>query len=113
MKADLFRYGLGRILTILRLFLTQGQTAEFVTKYVDKGARVGVIGQLQVDTWTDKETGEARNRAKIVVRELDLLESRAEADLRRGGSRRSFPRDDDDDDDFNPSKAGTGGFFDT
>ena len=72
-----------------------------------------MIGQLQVDTWTDKESGEARNRAKIVVRELDLLESRAEADLRRGGSRRSFPRDDDDEDDFNPSKAGTGGFFDT
>ena len=83
-----------------------------MTKYVDKGARVGVIGQLQVDTWNDKETGEARNRAKIVVRDFDLLESRAEADLRRKGGRRSFSRGDEDDEDFNPSKAGSGGFFD-
>jgi single-strand DNA-binding protein len=90
----------------------QGQTAEFVSKYVEKGARVGVVGQLQVDTWIDKESGEARNRAKVVVRDLDLLETRAEADLRRSGPRSpSFYANDDDDFD-GPSKAGTGGFFD-
>jgi len=88
-----------------------GQTAEFVAKYVDKGTRVGVIGQLQIDWWQDKETGEPRNRAKVVVRDLDVLETRAESELRRsgGGRRRSF---DDDEDDYSPSKAGTGGFFD-
>jgi len=89
----------------------KGQTAEFVAKFVDKGTRVGVIGQLQVDTWEDRETGEPRNRAKVVVRDLDVLETRAEAELRRGGNRRSFYTDDDDDD-YSPSKAGTGGFFD-
>jgi len=94
----------------------QGQTAEFVSKFVDKGTRVGVIGQLQVDTWKDRETGEPRNRAKVIVRDLDVLETRAEAELRRGGrSRKSFytnDDDDDDDDDYSPGKAGTGGFFD-
>ena len=98
---------------VLRNMAQKGQTAEFVSKYVDKGARVGVIGQLQVDTWEDRETGEARNRAKVVVRDFDLLETRAEAELRRGGgNRRSFYTDNDGDDDYSPSKAGTGGFFD-
>jgi single-strand DNA-binding protein len=91
----------------------QGQTAEFVAKYVDKGARIGVVGQLQVDTWTDKASGEARNRAKVIVRDFDILETRAEADLRRGGRRGpSFSSDDNDDELYDgPSSAGTGGFF--
>ena len=93
------------------IFSNQGQTAEFVAKYVDKGARVGVVGQLQIDSWTDKATGEPRNLAKVIVRDFDILESRAEAELRRSG-RRSFS-DDGGEDDFygGPSSAGTGGFF--
>lgn len=90
-----------------------GQTAEFVSKYVDKGARVGVIGSLQIDEWNDKETGEKRRKAKVVVREFDILESKAEAELRRSTSRGpSFYTKDDDDDEYNPSAAGSGGFFD-
>lgn len=76
------------------------------------------MGQLQVDRWTDRESGEIRNRAKVVVRDIDVLETRAEAELRRGGSQQqrggqhtsSFG---DDDMDYNgPTKAGSGGFFD-
>ena len=91
-----------------------GQTAEFASKYIDRGARVGVIGTLQLDQWTDRETGEPRSKAKIVVRELDLLETKAEAELRRANRRGpsfSAGDDDDDDDDGGPSPAGTGGFF--
>lgn len=86
-----------------------GQTAEFVSKYVDKGGRVGVIGGLQIDEWNDKETGEKRNKAKVVVREFDILESKAEADLRRQNSRGpSFG----DDDEYKPSSgSAAGGFF--
>jgi single-strand DNA-binding protein len=95
-----------------------GQTAEFVSKYVDKGARVGVIGSLQVDQWSDKASGEPRSRAKVVVRDFDLLETKAEADNRRSGKRGpSFERDNSDDDEGGggyggPSPAGSGGFFD-
>jgi single-strand DNA-binding protein len=107
-----------------------GQTAEFVSKYVDKGARVGVIGSLQVDQWLDKESGEKREKAKVIVRDFDILETRAEAELRRGGGRGSggggenrggggenrrgpsFYTKDDDDDDYNPASGGAGGFFD-
>lgn len=93
------------------MIFSKGQTAEYVSKFVEKGVRVGVVGQLQVDTWIDKVSGEPRNRAKVVVRDIDILETRAEADLRRSGQRgASFYTDDDD---FNgSSKAGTGGFFD-
>jgi single-stranded DNA-binding protein len=92
-------------------FHTQGQTAEFVAKYVDKGARIGVVGQLQVDTWIDKNTGEKRSKPKIIVRDLDMLETKAEAEFRRSGRRRSVSDDEDDelDDQF---KAGSGDFFD-
>ena len=57
---------------------------------------------LKIDDWTDRETGEPRNRPKIIVREFDILETRAEADLRRNRY--------DDDDGFRG--AGVGGFFD-
>jgi len=105
-----------------------GQTAEYVTKYIDKGARVGVIGTLQIDEWTDKATGELRNRVKVIVREFELLETKAEAELRRsrnkGGGGKSYSsgkkrqpnnyNDDDDEDLYRPNTggAGNGGFFD-
>jgi single-strand DNA-binding protein len=60
-----------------------GQTAEFVSKYVDKGMRISVIGTLQIDEWSDPETGEMRCKAKVIVREVDLLESRVETEQRR------------------------------
>ena len=95
-----------------------GQTAEFVTQFVDKGARVGVIGSLQVDEWTDRETGEPRQRAKIVVRDFDLLETRAEAEARRsgrgGGGGSSYGNNNNSNNSQNSdgfSPAGSGGFF--
>lgn len=66
-----------------------GQAAEFASKFVDSGMRVSVIGTLQVDQWTDKETGEARSRIKVAVRDFDIMETRAESETRRskqGGS---------------------------
>ena len=87
-----------------------GVTAEFVSKYVDKGARVGVIGSLDVDTWLDKETGEPRSKPKVIVREFDILETKAEADARR--SKQRGPSFYTSTDDYNPSTNSSGGFFD-
>jgi single-strand DNA-binding protein len=89
-----------------------GQTAEFVSKFVDKGARVGVVGSLQIDEWNDKSTGELRSRPKVVVRDFDILETKAEADLRRSNKRGPAFSKDDGEDEW-PSSAGTGGFFDS
>jgi single-strand DNA-binding protein len=88
-----------------------GQTAEFVAKYVEKGSRVSVVGSLQLDQWIDKESGESRSRAKIFVRDLDILETKAEAEMRRKTSNRG-PSFSTSDNDGGPSPAGTGGFFD-
>lgn len=91
-----------------------GQTAEFVTKYVDKGARIGVIGSLQIDDWTDKATGEPRSRPKVIVRELDILETKYEAETRRssrGGKASYGDVDSVDQDETWPSSAGSGDFF--
>ncbi|KAL7543439.1 hypothetical protein ACHAXR_012965 [Thalassiosira sp. AJA248-18] len=105
-----------------------GRDAEYVTNYVEKGTRLGITGSLVMDGWADKMTGEQRRKAKIVVRHIDILESRAEAELRKsnkgsysgssggsggsgGGKNYNYDDDDDDDDGGGPSPAGTGGFF--
>mmetsp|Transcript_412 Transcript_412/g.695 ORF Transcript_412/g.695 Transcript_412/m.695 type:complete len:285 (+) Transcript_412:176-1030(+) len=104
-----------------------GRDAEYAAKYVTKGARVGVTGSVNVDAWTDRMTGEEKTSVKIVVKQLDILETKAEADLRQGrqvggGNNRSYGYDSDyrygtnDSNDSardnGPSSAGSGGFFD-
>jgi len=115
-----------------------GKDAEYASKYANKGCRVGVRGPITVDTWNDKATGEKRQKAKIIVRDFDILETKAESELRRGrqsanqsygnksysnnnnqksdNNRRSFYTDDEDDEDDDDEdggfpSAGTGGFF--
>ncbi|KAK1742496.1 single-stranded DNA-binding protein [Skeletonema marinoi] len=100
-----------------------GRDAEYVTSYVEKGTRLGIQGQLTMDGWVDKMSGEQRRRAKVIVRQVDILETRAEAELRKsrkggnnfsgGNNNMSNKRNtfDDDDDEDGPSPAGTGGFF--
>mmetsp|Transcript_20429 Transcript_20429/g.26339 ORF Transcript_20429/g.26339 Transcript_20429/m.26339 type:complete len:263 (+) Transcript_20429:40-828(+) len=93
-----------------------GQTAEFVAKYVDKGSRVGVVGTLEIDEWNDRETGELRCRPKVIVRDFDMLETRAEAEARRAGRGQSSYNDQRSSGNASngggPSPA-TGGFFDS
>ncbi len=98
-----------------------GRDAEYVSSYVEKGTRLGIQGQLTMDGWVDKMSGEQRRRPKVLVRQVDILETRAEAELRKSkkggsfsggnnnmnGNRNNF----DDDEDDGPSPAGTGGFF--
>lgn len=99
-----------------------GRDAEYVTSYVEKGTRLGIQGQLTMDGWVDKMSGEQRRRPKVLVRQVDILETRAEAELRKNrkdgnfsgnnnnmSSRRNTFNEDEDDD--GPSPAGTGGFF--
>jgi single-strand DNA-binding protein len=101
-----------------------GRDAEYAAKYVNKGARIGVSGSLAVDSWVDREGGDKRSKCTVIVNDLDILESKAEAELRRGSQqsfkqqgatrRKSFYTEDDKDDDdefLGPHSAGTGGFF--
>lgn len=103
-----------------------GRDAEYANNYVTKGARIGITGSIAKDEWADRATGEPRSRHKVQVKHLDILESKAEADLRRGNSGRSYGGGGGGnsygggnyggggsyDDDGGPEPAGTGGFFD-
>lgn len=52
--------------------------AEIAEKYVSKGDKLSVIGEITYRKWQDKNTGQDRYSTEINVRELELL----------GGSRR-------------------------
>jgi len=63
-----------------------GRDAEYAEKFVTKGARVGVTGTLNVDAWEDRMTSEERTSVKVIVKHIDILETKAEAEMRRGRS---------------------------
>ena len=101
-----------------------GRDAEYITNYVEKGSRLGITGSLTQDGWVDKTTGEQRRKPKIIVRHIDILESKAEAELRKsnkgsygsgggggydGDSNSRKSSYDKDEDSMSP--AGSGGFF--
>lgn len=57
--------------------LAWGKTADVVTKYTNKGKRVGVVGKLHINKYETKD-GEKRSRAEVIVNSIQLL-SGAEA----------------------------------
>lgn len=61
-----------------------GQTAEVAANYVRKGSLIGVSGSLEIERWTDRQTGEERENPVIVVKDLSLLGSKKENES--GGS---------------------------
>lgn len=46
---------------------------EILRDYVRKGSRIYVEGALRTRSWDDRETGQRRYRAEIVVTEISLL----------------------------------------
>ncbi|MFM9960099.1 MAG: single-stranded DNA-binding protein [Planctomycetaceae bacterium] len=63
-----------------------GRTAEIAGEYLTKGKQVLVEGRLQLDTWDDKETGQKRNKLKVVGETMTMLGSRQDGDGGGGGS---------------------------
>ncbi len=60
-----------------------GQSAEFAGQYLDKGALVGIEGRLQQDKW-EGDDGQKRSKVVIVAGNVTPLESKQEAEARRG-----------------------------
>ena len=59
-----------------------GRLAEVVKAYMAKGKRVRVIGRLEYQSWTDKETAALRSRAVIVASQVLFLDyDRAQSGL--------------------------------
>lgn len=71
------------------------QTAEFVSKYFQKGSMAVVSGRLQIRDWTDRE-GNKRRSAEINVDNVYFGESRRrDGDAPRSDSRSSYSSYDD------------------
>lgn len=65
-----------------------GRTAEIAGEYLTKGKQVLIEGRLQLDTWDDKETGQKRNKLKVIGENMTMLGSRQDGD---GGGRGRGP----------------------
>ena len=65
-----------------------GRTAEIAGEYLSKGKQVLIEGRLQLDSWDDKETGQKRNKLKVVCENMTMLGSRQDGD---GGGRGRGP----------------------
>ena len=50
-------------------------TAEFVSKYFDKGVRMGVTGSLQINTWENEE-GKKMYSAEVLVNSIDFADGK-------------------------------------
>ncbi len=68
-----------------------GTLANRVEQYCRKGSLICIEGKLHLDTWDDKTTGQKRQKHKIVVDTMELLETRAEAEARRGRAPAAAP----------------------
>lgn len=52
-----------------------GKMAETLAKHCSKGNRLGVVGRLEQDTWTDKNTGQKRSKVYVVAENFQFLEA--------------------------------------
>lgn len=52
-----------------------GRTAELAGQYLSKGRPVFIEGRLQMDTWTDSQTGKQRSKLKVVGENMQFIGS--------------------------------------
>lgn len=49
-----------------------GKTAEIIDQYLQKGTKIGIEGELQMDTWEDKD-GDKRSKIKVRVNKFHFV----------------------------------------
>ena len=62
-----------------------GRTAEVAGEYLKKGRPVFVEGRLQLDSWEDKQSGQKRNKLKVIGEKMEFLGSRGGGESEGGG----------------------------
>lgn len=50
-----------------------GKTAEYVSKYGQKGSAAFIQGRLKTESWEDKNTGKKQSKTRIIAERVDLL----------------------------------------
>lgn len=63
-----------------------GKPAQVAADYVRKGTMVGVSGEIDLDSWSDRTSGEMRQQIKITVNDLRLLGSKQDAGANHSAS---------------------------
>jgi single-strand DNA-binding protein len=53
-----------------------GKTAELAQQYLKKGREIFVDGELKLDQWDDKTTGQKRSKLQVIVNNLQFLGAR-------------------------------------
>jgi single-strand DNA-binding protein len=50
-----------------------GKQGELVSKYLQKGSPAFIEGRLRFDSWEDKQSGQKRNKLKVVLENVQFL----------------------------------------
>lgn len=56
-----------------------GKPAQVAADYVRKGTMVGISGEIDLDSWSDRTSGEMRQQIKITANDLRLLSSKQDS----------------------------------
>jgi len=75
-----------------------GKLGEIAQEYLSKGSKVYVEGRIQTDKY--EKDGQTRYATKIIVRELQMLDSRSAESTQSGSDDLRPPTPDDFDDDI-------------
>tara|TARA_Y100001968_G_scaffold270740_1_gene262059 strand:- start:558 stop:947 length:390 start_codon:yes stop_codon:yes gene_type:complete len=57
-----------------------GKQAQVAADYVKKGSLIGITGSFKLDSWKDRNTGEARHKPVVRVDRLELLGSKRDSE---------------------------------
>ena len=52
-----------------------GKLAEICSKYIAKGSRVLISGELSQSTWKDKDSGQQRSKYEVIANQVEFLSS--------------------------------------
>lgn len=63
-----------------------GDRGQRLVDWLSKGAPIAVSGQLKMESWDDKNTGDRRTKMVCMARDIELLETKAQREQREGRS---------------------------
>lgn len=66
------------------------QTAEFITKYFNKGSMIGIEGSIQTRRYVDKDTGKNRTAFEVIANNVQFVESKRDGSAASNSEGSSF-----------------------
>lgn len=52
-----------------------GKTSEFISKYFEKGKKMGIVGNISTSNWMDKD-GYKKYKTEVLIEEVEFVESK-------------------------------------